>query len=73
MLQFWGVLDLLAKQQVENKKAEIMAKKAEIIAKYTFGIYQICGSVEKNINFVKIGKLYSYEYTTRQDQRAGRA
>ena len=73
MLQFWGVLDMLAKQQVENKKAEIMAKKAEIMTKYTFGIYQICGSVEKNINFVKIGKLYSYEYTTRQDQRAGRA
>ena len=64
---------MLAKQQVENKKAEIMAKKAEIIAKYTFGIYQICGSVEKNINFVKIGKLYSYGYTTRQDQRSGRA
>ena len=73
MLQFWGVLDILAKQQVEDKKAEIMAKKAAIIAKYTFGIYQICGSVEKNINFVKIGKLYSYEYTTREDQRAGRA
>ena len=73
MLQFWGVLDMLAKQQVENKKVEIMDKKAEIMTKYAFGIYQICGNVEKNINFVKIGKLCRYGYTTRQNQRAGRA
>ena len=45
-----------------------MAKKAEIMTKYAFGIYQISGNVEKYAIFVKIGKLYSYGYTTGQDQ-----
>lgn len=34
---------------------------------------EICGNVEKNVNFVKIGKQYQYEYPAGEDQRIGRA
>ena len=32
-----------------------------------------CCHVEKNVNFVKIGKLYHYEYPTGENQRTCRA
>ena len=36
-------------------------------------VSEIDGNVEKNVNFVKIGKQYQYEYPAGEDQRIGGA